>query len=61
MQTLDGSKTSFNLEPTCTIAEAKEQVAEHQGIEGSMMRLIFNGKNLADEETIGSYNIGAGA
>ena len=37
------------------------KIEEQQGVEATMIRLIFNGKNLADENTIGDYNIAPGA
>ncbi len=59
-QTLAGVQQSFNFEPTDTILHVKQTLQEKEGIDVAMIRLIFGGKALADEQTISHYNIGPG-
>lgn len=39
----------------------KQALQEKEGIQTDQIRLIFSGKQLADEKSLESYNIGAGA
>ena len=54
----NGDQVEVECEATSTIAEFKALVAEKQStIVAAEMRLIFKGKILKDEMTIGDYNI----
>ena len=59
-QTLAGVKQSFNFETTDTILQIKQTLQEKEGIDVAMIRLIFGGKQLADERRIEDYNLRAG-
>ena len=61
LQTLSGNKQAFNFEPTDTILQIKQALQEKEGIEIPMIRLIFGGKQLADEQKISDYNLEAGS
>ena len=56
-----GNKQAFNFEPTDTIMQIKQALQEKEGIEIPMIRLIFGGKQLADENKISDYNLEAGS
>ena len=60
IQTLAGVKQSFNFEPTDTILQIKQALQEKEGIDVPMIRLIYGGKNLADDTTIAQANMKAG-
>ena len=60
IQTLAGVKQSFNFEPTDTILQIKQTLQEKEGIDVPMIRLIYAGKSLADEQNIAHYNMKAG-
>ena len=60
IKTLSGVKQSFNFEPSDTILHIKETLQEKEGIDIPMIRLIFMGKQLADDNTIEFYNMKAG-
>ena len=53
-------KQSFNFEPTDTILQIKQTLQEKEGIDVPMIRLIYAGKSLADEQNIAHYNMKAG-
>ena len=53
-------KQSFNFQPSDTILNIKQTLQEREGIDVAMIRLIYQGKALADENTIESYNMKAG-
>ena len=59
-QTLAGVKQSFNFEPTDSVLQIKQTLQEKEGIDVAMIRLIYGGKQLSDEQTIANYNMKAG-
>ncbi len=58
---MTGRKQSFNFESDNTILQIKQALQEKEGIEISQIRLIFGGKQLADEMKISDYNLEAGS
>lgn len=61
MKTLNGSRRNFDFEPTNTILQVKEALQEKEGINAAQLRLIFNGKQMSDENTLAHYNVVAGS
>lgn len=61
IKTLAGSETSLNFEPDDTILTIKQALQEKEGIDIAMIKLIFAGKQLADENKIKDYNLEAGS
>ena len=53
-------KQSFNFEPTDSVLQIKQTLQEKEGIDVAMIRLIYGGKQLSDEQTIANYNMKAG-
>ena len=60
IKTLTGRKQTFNFEETDTVSDVKKQLQEKEGIQVDQIRLIYSGKQLADDQTLKSYNIQAG-
>ena len=60
VKTLTGRKCQLDMEPTTTIIQIKESLQEKEGIDAKQIRLIHNGKQLADSETIESSKIEPG-
>ena len=58
---MTGRKQSFNFESDNTILQIKQALQEKEGIEITQIRLIFGGKQLADEMKISDYNLEAGS
>ena len=58
--TLAGSNQSFNVEPTDTILTLKTTLQESVGVDVAMIKLIYGGKSLVDENTIEASGITAG-
>jgi len=58
---LTGNQTEIDIDPTDTIARIKERVEEKAGIDPKQQRLIFGGRQLADEKTANDYNIEGGS
>lgn len=56
---LTGTQTEIDIDSTDTIARIKERVEEKDGIDPRQQRLIFGGKQLADDKRADEYNIGA--
>mmetsp|Transcript_9123 Transcript_9123/g.11409 ORF Transcript_9123/g.11409 Transcript_9123/m.11409 type:complete len:80 (-) Transcript_9123:194-433(-) len=61
IKTLTGRKQTFSFEPENQVLAVKQALQEKEGIQVDQIRLIFSGKQLADERTLASYNIAAGA
>ncbi len=61
IKTLTGRKQSYNFESDNTILQIKQALQEKEGIEIQQIRLIFGGKQLADEMKISDYNLEAGS
>ena len=59
VKTLTGKNIQITLDPNMTIAMVKQQVFECEAIPVDQQRLIFQGKQLDDNQTIGSYAITA--
>eukprot|EP00935_MAST-01C_sp_MAST-1C-sp1_P000624 g624.t1 len=60
IKTLTGRKQSFNFEPTDTILMVKQALQEKEGIQVDQIRLIYSGKQLADDKNLEEYNVKAG-
>jgi len=54
---LKQQKFTLDAEPSETISALKEKIKEEKGWEPSLQKLIYSGKILKDDETVGSYNI----
>lgn len=61
IKTLTGRKQAFNFEPENQVLAVKQALQEKEGIQVDQIRLIHSGKQLADDKTLESYNITAGA
>mmetsp|Transcript_2853 Transcript_2853/g.6650 ORF Transcript_2853/g.6650 Transcript_2853/m.6650 type:complete len:155 (+) Transcript_2853:188-652(+) len=61
IKTLTGRKTPFNFEKDVKVIEVKHALQEKEGIQVDQIRLIFSGKQLADDKLLGDYNVSAGA
>lgn len=60
IKTLSGRKLAMDFEPSQKIIEIKEALQEKEGIPKEQIRLIYSGKVVSDESTIGECNIQAG-
>ncbi|ETV73591.1 hypothetical protein H257_11710 [Aphanomyces astaci] len=60
IKTLTGRKQTFNFEPDNTILHVKQALQEKEGIQVDQIRLIYSGKQLADDKTLQEYNVAAG-
>ena len=61
IKTLTGKKQNFNFDPDNTIMQVKQALQEKEGIDIEQIRLIFQGKQLVDDNTIESYKMEAGS
>ncbi|CAI2381231.1 unnamed protein product [Moneuplotes crassus] len=61
IKTLTGRKQSFNFDEDNTILQVKQALQEKEGIMIEQIRLIFGGKQLADDQMISDYNLKAGS
>ncbi|KAL6547625.1 NEDD8 protein [Orobanche hederae] len=61
VKTLTGKEIEIDIEPSDTIQRIKERVEEKEGIPPVQQRLIYGGKQLADDKTAKDYNIEGGS
>ena len=59
-KTLNGTLCTLVVQPSNTINNVKGQIQHNEGIPPNKQRLIFQGKQLLDGETLRNYNIKAG-
>ena len=57
---LNGQFKNIEVEPTYKVIELKQMLEETEGISPEQQRLIFAGKQLADEKTLQELKIVAG-
>jgi len=60
IKTLDGQRKPFNFEPEDTVSKIKDQLVEKTGIFKEMIRLIFHGTPMQDEQTLKDAKVQAG-
>jgi len=58
---LDGQKEEFSLEPSDTVMKVKEMLSEKTGVHKDQIRLIFKGKPMVDEKSLGEQQVAAGS
>src|SRR5437868_12617101 len=61
VKTLTGKSLPLALRAGLTVKQVKEQVAEREQIPVEQQRLIFNGKNLEDDNQLSDYNVQVGS
>ena len=57
IKTLTGKTIVCSLDPNMTIYSVKEQIAQAEQIPVEQQRLVYQGKQLEDNQTLGSYGI----
>jgi ubiquitin C len=57
IKTLQGKTLTLDVNDNDTIASIKDKIAEKEGIPQEQQRLVFNGKQLEDKNTIAEYGI----
>ena len=60
VKTLTGKETEIDIESEDTISRIKERVEEKEGIPPPQQRLIFGGKQMADDKKASDFNIEGG-
>ncbi|KIO31070.1 hypothetical protein M407DRAFT_241968 [Tulasnella calospora MUT 4182] len=61
VKTLTGKEIEIDIDPEDKIARIKEKVEEQSGVPPPQQRLIFSGRQMADDKTAKEFNITAGS
>ncbi|EOR01298.1 hypothetical protein E3P92_02746 [Wallemia ichthyophaga] len=61
VKTLTGKEISLDVDVEDKVFRIKESVEEKEGIPPAQQRLIFSGKQMADDKTVKEVNIEPGA
>ncbi|KAH7119089.1 ubiquitin-related domain-containing protein [Dendryphion nanum] len=61
VRTLTGKEIELDVDADYTIQRIKERVEEKEGIPPAQQRLIYGGKQMADEKTAADYQLEGGA
>ncbi|KAI9006941.1 ubiquitin-related domain-containing protein [Hyaloraphidium curvatum] len=61
VKTLTGKEIEIDIEPNDKINRIKEKVEEKEGIPPAQQRLIFGGKQMADEKAASDYGVEGGS
>ncbi|KZT60831.1 ubiquitin [Calocera cornea HHB12733] len=61
VKTLTGKEIEIEIEPDDPISRIKEKVEEQSGVPPQQQRLIFSGRQMADEKTAKELNITSGS
>jgi uncharacterized ubiquitin-like protein YukD len=60
MKTLTGRKSPFNFKNYVKVLDVKNALQEKESIQVDQIRLIFSGKQLADDKALEYYGVAAG-
>jgi ubiquitin-like protein Nedd8 len=61
VKTLTGKEIEIDIEPSDRISRIKERVEEKEGIPPAQQRLIYAGKQMADDKAASEYNLEGGS
>uniref|UniRef100_A0A915DQ33 Ubiquitin-like protein NEDD8 n=1 Tax=Ditylenchus dipsaci TaxID=166011 RepID=A0A915DQ33_9BILA len=61
VKTLTGKEIELDVDASDRVERVKEKIEEKEGIPPPQQRLIFSGKQMADDKTVAEYKVVAGS
>ncbi|OJT15509.1 Ubiquitin-like protein 1 [Trametes pubescens] len=61
VKTLTGKEIELDIDPEDPVSRIKEKVEEQSGVPPPQQRLIYAGRQMADDKVVKEFNISAGA
>ncbi|KAL7282765.1 hypothetical protein ACG7TL_004240 [Trametes sanguinea] len=61
VKTLTGKEIELDIDPEDPVSRIKEKVEEQSGVPPPQQRLIYAGRQMADDKIVKDFNIAAGA
>jgi len=61
VKTLTGKEIELDIDPDDKITSIKERVEEQSGVPPPQQRLIFSGRQMADDKAIRDFGVNAGS
>lgn len=57
VKSISGQSRAVTVEKTDTILSIKQKIQDKEGVPPDQQRLIYSGKNLENDRTVGEYNL----
>ena len=61
VKTLSGKTITIEVTASTSVSELQQKIEDKEGVPVAIQRLIFGGKQMADDKSAGHYNVEGGS